>query len=214
VDELSYILFICVCAPLLLSLFVLDRKARRAMGFILVGMFCCLFVSEVNGLLLNALGIDLLMFTTGVTPITEELVKLIPVIFFALVLSDDTRDLEVVSFSVGIGFAVLENLVLLTQNIGHVSLFWAMVRGFSSGLMHGICTMLGGVCFSLVRKRKKRFFCGVVALLNLSIVYHAIFNCLVQASSKIANYVGFLLPITTYVVILLKYLRKKKTDHA
>lgn len=211
-DELSYILFICVCAPLLLSLFVLDKKARRAMGFILTGMFACLFISEVNGVLLNALNIDLLMFTTGVTPITEEIVKLIPVIFFAFVFSDDARDLAVVSFSVGIGFAVLENLVILTQNIGRVSLFWALIRGFSSGLMHGICTMLGGVCFSVVRKRKKLFWCGIIALLNLSIVYHAIFNCLVQAPAKAANYVGFLLPIVTYAVIVIKYLRKLKRE--
>ena len=212
-DNLTYVLFICVVAPLLLTLFVLDRKAKRAMGFILIGMLVCLFVSEVNGLISRTvLGENMFYLTTSITPVTEEIVKAIPVVFFALVFSDDIKDLAIVSFCTGIGFAVLENLVILTQNIQSVGIFWAVIRGFSSGLMHGICTLLAGICLSMLHRRKKLFYCGMFALLNLAIVYHAIFNCLVQASSKVLNYVGFALPILTYIVIILKVLNGMKAQ--
>lgn len=47
------------------------------------------FVSELNGLLLRLTDSTILYFTTNVTPITEELVKVLPVIYYAYVFSDD-----------------------------------------------------------------------------------------------------------------------------
>ena len=185
------------------------------MLFLLIGMGCCLFVSELNGLLNNHLDVDIFYFTTSVTPITEELTKAIPIFIFAIAYSDKLDDLMMNAFFLGIGFAVLENLVLLTQDFSSVTLFWAVRRGFASGLMHGICTGLVGICISFVRKKKKLLYCGLFATFSLAIVYHSIFNSLVQSSSKAINYIGFALPISAYIpIVYFNSKRKRRSAQA
>ena len=151
-DNVNYILFLCVTIPLLLMLFLTDRDHRTGLTFMVIGIVLCLIVSELNGFFLRLFGGDLLYVTTTVTPMTEELVKALPVLFFALLISDDSRTLVTVSMAVGIGFAVLENLIILVGNVENVTLSWAFVRGLSSGLMHGVCTALVGMGMSMVRK--------------------------------------------------------------
>ncbi|MBR2087229.1 MAG: PrsW family intramembrane metalloprotease, partial [Oscillospiraceae bacterium] len=53
---------------------------------------------------------------------------------------------------------------------------------------------------SYIRKRRKLFLCGTFALLSTAIIYHATYNLLVQSSFQ---YAGILLPIATYVPVLL-----------
>ena len=113
------------------------------------------------------------------------------------------------AFFVGIGFAVLENLVLLTHNVNNVTLLWALIRGFASGLMHGICTGLVGICISFVRKKKKLRYCGLFATFILAMTYHSIFNALVQSDKLIINYIGFALPITAYIYIVILIIKQK-----
>ena len=207
---MSYILFICVVAPMVSLLLVAEKRMRRGVIFLLIGMFVCLFVSEINGMLSHLLDTDEFYLTTSVTPISEELVKSIPVFVFALAFSDKLEDMLPVAFFVGIGFAVLENLILLTQSFGSVTLVWAVVRGFASGLMHGICTGMVGICISFIRKKKKLFYCGILASFDVAIVYHSIFNALVQADRLFLNYIGFSLPIAAYLTILYALNKRKK----
>jgi hypothetical protein len=59
---------------------------------------------------------------------------------------------------------------------------------------------------SYIKKRRKFFYCGTFALLSAAIIYHAIYNLLVQSQYQ---YVGILLPTVTYIPVIL-FLRKKK----
>ena len=77
-DNINYLLFICVAVPILLMLFVLEKKSKITAGYMLVGLFVCLFVSEVNGLLLSHFNHDEYYVTTTITPITEEIAKALP----------------------------------------------------------------------------------------------------------------------------------------
>lgn len=199
-DHLSYVAFICLTVSLGLMLPLMEKKARRILIFMIVGIFSCLFVSEINGILLRAFNNDSYYITTTITPITEEIVKALPILYFAIVISDDRRALTSNAFAVGVGFAVLENSVILIQNLENVSVFWALARGFGSGLVHGICTVMVGFGIYYIKKRRKLFYCGTFALLSLAIIYHSIFNQLVQSDFQ---YVGILLPIITYIPILL-----------
>ncbi len=208
-ENVNYILFLCVTLPLLLMLFLTDRDHRASLVFMIVGICLCLFVSELNGLLLRPFGGDLLYVTTTVTPMTEEIVKALPVLFYALAISDDSRKLVTISMAVGIGFAVLENLIILVGNVENVTLGWAFVRGLSSGLMHGVCTALVGMGMSLVRKRRKLFYPGTFALLSAAVIYHATFNMLVQSPYR---YTGFLLPMFTYLPVLILTQRKSRRE--
>ena len=55
-ENVIYLLFVCIVAPLVLMLALLESKSRRTVGFMIIGMFLCVFVSEINGLLNNILG--------------------------------------------------------------------------------------------------------------------------------------------------------------
>ena len=205
-DNLTYIAFIALTVSLALMLPLMEKKTRRVMIFMIVGIFACLFISEVNGILLKAFDNDVYYITTTITPVTEEIIKMLPILYFAIVITDDRRTLIANSFAVGVGFALLENVVILTQNVENVTIFWALVRGFGSGLVHGICTVMVGWGVSYVKKRRKLFYCGTFALLSSAIIYHATYNLLVQSKYQ---YVGILLPIVTYIPVLLLTVGKK-----
>ena len=205
-DNLNYISFIAITVSLALMLPLMENKLRRLVVFMIAGIFSCLFVSELNNIFLGTFHNDIFFVTTTVTPITEEIVKMLPILFFAIMVSDERSTLIPISFAVGVGFALLENVVILTKNVENVTILWALVRGFGSGLVHGICTVMVGLGISYIKKRRKFFYCGTFALLSAAVIYHAIYTLLVQSQYR---YVGVLLPILTYIPIVL-FLRKKK----
>lgn len=198
-DNLIYILFICTVAPMFLLLLLLHKRSKLIVGYMLIGIFVSLFVSELNTILLNTFGGDSLYVTTVITPISEEIVKAAPVLFYAVVFSDDRDKLMTIAFTAGIGFAMFENMVILIQNIENVTVGWAIIRGFSTALMHGVCTAAVGYGMSFIKKRRKLFYCGTFALLTLASIYHGIFNMLVQSDYK---YFGFVLPAITYLPVV------------
>jgi len=205
-DNLTYISFIAITVSLALMLPLMERKLRRLVVFMITGIFACLFVSELNNILLKAFHNDIFFVTTTITPVTEEVVKMLPILFFAIMATDDRATLIPISFAVGVGFALLENVVILTQNVENVTILWALVRGFGSGLVHGICTVMVGWGISYIKKRRKFFYCGTFALLSSAIIYHAVYNLLVQSDYQ---YFGILMPLVTYIPIILLLPKRK-----
>ena len=207
-DNLSYIAFLCIVIALVMMLPLIERTTRRIVIFIIVGMFCCLFVSELNTIVLRYFDEDLLYVTTTFTPIMEEIVKALPILYFAIVISDDRRTLITSAYSVGVGFALMENLIVLMQNISEVTVFWALIRGFGAGLVHGLCTVMVGYGISYVRKMRKLCRTGIYALLAAASIYHSVYNLLVQSKYQ---YAGILLPMCTYIpaILLLRKSLKK-----
>lgn len=205
--DLIYILYICMFVPILLTVPLINRSSRSIMVFILLGISSALFISEINGVLLQLYDNDMLFVTTTITPVTEEIIKAIPVLFFAFLFSDNRDRLLTVSFAMGIGFALFENSYILIVNIDSISFGWALARGFSTALMHGLCTATVGYGMSLVRKKKKLFLCGTFSLLMLSIIYHGSYNMLVQENNY--KYYGFLLPVLTYIPLVIGITRSR-----
>ena len=199
-ESLIYILFICITIPLILMAFLVEKQSRRTIIFFITGICAAVFAAEVNGILTYLIPLDISEFTIRITPVTEEIIKAIPVLFFAKVISDKKETLITVSLAVGIGFAIMENSYILTQNIGSISMLWAIMRGFGTGIMHGMGTFLVGTGFSFVNKNKKLFIVGTFALLSVAITYHSVFNMLVQSDYR---YFGAALPVITYVPFVL-----------
>ena len=193
--NINYLLFICVAVPILLMLFVLEKKSKITVGYMLIGIISCLFISEINGFLLHFNDYDIYYVTTTITPITEEIIKALPVLYFAFLFSDKRETLISLSIATGIGFAILENALYLLERPAF-SMLSAVIRAFGTGLMHGMCTLLIGVGISFVKNRRKLFAVGTFGLLSTAIVYHGIYNILIQSEYSI---VGALLPIATYI---------------
>ena len=209
-DNLVYILFICLVAPLLLMLLVLRKRSKLLVGYMLIGIFVSLFVSELNTFMLRAFQGDYIYVTTTITPVTEEIFKALPILFYAVFFSNNRDRVMPIAFATGVGFAMFENMVILVGNIQSVTLGWAVIRGFSTALMHAMCTATIGYGICFIKKKRKLFYCGTFALLTLASIYHGIFNMLVQSEYK---YLGFFLPALTYIPILIYqyryYLPKK-----
>ena len=211
-DHLIYILFVAIFVPIMLMAFLVEKKARPPIIFVLVGIFISVFAAELNGLLEKLLPMSTFEVTIIVTPITEEILKAVPILLFATVLSAKKEALFTASMAVGIGFAVLENAYYLL-NDASFSMIDAVGRAFGAGLMHGMCTLLVGVGISFVRKKNKMFVVGTFALLSTAITYHGIYNMLVQSEFVV---IGSLLPIATYAPFVLwrfQILKKKKRSN-
>ncbi len=52
-DNLVYIIFICHVTPLALMTLMLRKRSRLLVGYMLIGIFVSLFVSELNTILLG-----------------------------------------------------------------------------------------------------------------------------------------------------------------
>lgn len=197
-DNMIYILFISISIPLLLMALLMEKKARLPITFMIIGIFVSVFASEVNGLLSNLLSMDTYSVTVIITPVSEELLKALPVLYYAIVISDKRERLFTASMAIGIGFALLENAFFLL-NSDDFTIIIAIIRAFGAGLMHGMCTLLVGVGISFVKKKSKLFAVGTFGLLSTAIVYHGIYNILIQSEFST---VGALLPIATYIPFL------------
>jgi RsiW-degrading membrane proteinase PrsW (M82 family) len=184
---------------------LIEKKARLPIVFVLVGIFISVFVSEVNGILRDMLPLSNYELTIIVTPMTEEVLKALPILFYAVVISDKAETLFTASMATGIGFAVLENTYYLL-NAETWNVLDAVIRAFGTGLMHGMCTLLVGAGITFVKKKRKIFWVGTFALLSTAIIYHGIYNMLVQSDYKM---IGYLLPISTYIPSLIWRLKKK-----
>ena len=193
----------------MLMTLLVEKKARLPIVFLLCGIFVSVFASEVNGLLAQSLPLDMISVTTIVTPITEEILKALPILYYAIVISDKREKLFTASMSTGIGFAILENAFYLL-NYPNFSMLSAIIRAFGAGLMHGMCTLLVGVGISFVKKKSKMFAVGTFGLLSTAIVYHGIYNILIQSEFSI---VGALLPIATYIPFLIWRFKIKRQQN-
>lgn len=202
------ILFVCVAVPILLLLGLVDKKSRAVLGFAVIGMAVCIYAAQINGLL-RAVVDDAFYLTTTFTPMTEEFLKALPVLFYAFVISDKREQLVTVSMAVGIGFAVMENAYMLVQ-MGNVSFIWAVFRCFGAGLVHGLCTAAIGYGMSFVHKRRKLFISGTFALYAFACTYHSIYNMLVQSRF---DYLGIVFPVITYGISITAFALQKRKQN-
>ena len=207
-DYMIYILAICISAPLVLMSALADAKSRRLFGFMILGMYIAVLASEINALLALLLGdaMDYFHLTITITPVCEEILKALPLLFTAVVFCDNRDRLFQRAMSIGLGFAILENTFILIKNVESVSLLWAMIRGFSSGLMHSLCTISIGIGISLVKRRRKLFVCSTFAWLMVASIYHSMYNMLVQSDYW---YVGVAIPAISYLPVAVVIKKRK-----
>ena len=197
---------ICMVVPLLLLMTLLNQQSRLLLGFVLGGMVLAVCAYEINTLVCGLFQISGPELSIKAAPVIEEILKALPVLFFAILVSDDRKLVLQLAMAAGIGFAILENAFLLITYVDEVNIGWAVVRGISTSLSHGICTMIVGCGIIFVRKQKKLFYTGTFALLAAAMTLHAIFNLLIQSPY---DYVALALPIVIYAVFWIVKLQGK-----
>ncbi len=194
-------IFICLAAPLLISVLYLRGKKQVSVLFLLIGMTVCLLSSYISTFAAAVHRTSLVTASVEITPIIEESMKLFPILFYLMVFEpkkEDAADDVVIS---AIGFATFENVCYLLTN-GAADTLHLIIRGLGTGTMHLVCGMI--VAFGLLTLWDRLYLriAGTIGLLCVAMTYHAIYNLLVTQSG-IAAVIGYLIPIASAGCILL-----------
>ena len=202
-------IYICLAAPLIVSVFCLNTYRRRMILLLLSGMTMCLLSSYISTFVASAYGMPIELIAVEVSPMVEEIMKLLPVLFYLLVFEPKWSWVVGSSITVSIGFATFENVCYLlrndTSNIQHL-----IIRGFGTGTMHVVTGMIVMFGMQVVWEKLWLRLAGTLALLSISMVFHAVYNILVSQPG-VPAYVGYFIPIATAVVTL--GLKKRVDKH-
>ena len=188
-------ILLCIAVPLLISLLFVRGEVRHYVAAFLLGMGVCLIAAYISGYLnlLNGMGEnDTSIF---ISPVVEELIKLLCLLFFLIMFSPKGRTLTMLAVAIGAGFATFENCCYILTS-GAEALPYILVRGLAVGVMH-IVSMLTVAIWLIVAKRLQVFsFPAIVGGLALSMIFHALYNLLVSEPGASAV-IGYLLPLVT-----------------
>ncbi len=185
--------FLCLAAPLIVAAVCVQRYPRRSILFILSGMTACLLSSYISTFFARIAGADALGATLEISPMVEEILKLVPVLFYMMVYEPERNEAAGEALMIAVGFATLENVLNLlstdADNTVHL-----LIRGFSTGAMHVAC---GAVTAVVLRGMWNSLLFRTIATLGvlcLSITCHGIYNILVNQDG-IPAMIGYLLPL-------------------
>ena len=137
--------FVCMAAPLVVALLSLKRGQRAALVFCLAGMGACLLSAYLNTFFARLYQADAVNAATQIAPVVEEIMKLLPLLFFLAVFEPTFARFRLAAVIVAASFATFENICFLTQN-GADQILFLLIRGFGTGAMHVVCgNVYGGV---------------------------------------------------------------------
>ncbi len=182
--------FLCLTVPLILSLFFKSGSARRSTLFTILGMGICLLSAYVSSFFMGFYGTDTLTASVEITPVCEEVMKLLPLLFYLLIFEPRPNELPAAAIAIAAGFATFENVCYLAEN-GAENLTFLLIRGVSAGALHILCGILTGFGISHVFRRRWLMLTGTVGILGTCTGFHAIYNLLISADGPLraAGYV-------------------------
>ena len=196
-------IFVCLAIPLLLCMLFTGGCTRRFMLFMIVGMSVCLLSAYVNSFFMGYYGVSDTIAVIEITPVCEEVMKLLPLLFYILIFEPEVWDLPEAAVALAIGFATFENVCYLTDN-GAENFMFLLIRGFSAGALHILCGISIGFGLPYVFRRRWLAFTGTMGLLGACIVFHATYNLLITGEGGWRT-AGYLFPS---VLIALLYVGK------
>ena len=188
-------IFLCMVSPLLVAALCMGRRKLRFFLFCIAGMGVCLLSAYINTFLAAVCQADALAATAEIAPVVEEIMKLLPLLFYLAVFEPDAERFRLAAIVVAASFATFENVCYLTQN-GAGQFVYLLIRGFGTGAMHIICgSVYGRVLRPVWGSRPLRAAC-LFGLLCVAIIYHAIYNLLVSVGGT-AQLIAYAIPLLT-----------------
>ena len=194
-------IFICLAAPFLIAALGTGNSGRKNYLLIVLGFLCCIISAYLNtffSVLYNAQDTSAVL---EISPVIEETVKLLPLLFGLIVFELCPEDGGNIIFNIAVGFATFENICYLLEN-GTGNLFYLFVRGFSSGAMHITCAFIIGYGLRVFRRPAALSAAGIFGLLCVAITFHATFNMLMKTDGMIKQ-LGYAIPIASCIILLL-----------
>ena len=191
-------IFLCMASPLLVAALCMGRRQLRLFLFCIAGMGVCLLSAYINTFLSAVCQADALAATVEIAPVVEEVMKLLPLVFFLLVFEPEGDKIKTAAITVALAFATFENVCYLIQN-GADRFSFIFFRGFGTGTMHVLCGLIvgGGLAYAWQRAWLK--VAGTCGLLGAAITLHATYNLLI-AYGGAAQYIAYALPVLLIAV--------------
>ena len=193
-------IFVLLAAPLVACLFVVADKGRLTVASLLSGMFACLLSSYLSAFFAAWMGMGSRLTAIEVAPVVEEVVKLLPLLYYLLVIDPDATDAGQVVTFVAVGFATMESAFYLAE-FGPDSPVTLALRGLSASMMHLTCGVVVGLGMRHVWEHPWLKVAGSAGLLSMAIVFHGLYNLLVAAGG-IAQSVALAIPLLALVVVV------------
>lgn len=198
-------ILICIAVPLLISLAFIQGSARRFAASFLVGMGVCLLAAYISGFINVTSSMGAEDTAVYISPIVEECMKLLPLLFFLFMFTPQDKTLMIVAVGICAGFATFENCCYILSS-GAESLPYILIRGMAVGVMHivsGVAVTLG---LLLARRFKLLTLPGITGALAFSMTFHALYNLLVSEAGVTAA-IGYALPLVSAAALYLPYRR-------
>lgn len=189
--------------PFVILLPLLHGRMRALCAAFLSGMCICFFSAYINSFAMYGSGMSFIESVRCTTPIIEECMCLLPLLFYLLIVSPEGSDTVMFGVVLGIGFAVFENACYIAAN-GIVSPQFILIRSASAGVLHVICGLIQGTGVSVAQRNKPVMFTCIAGMLAFTVSLHSIYNLYVSAGGA-AMYVGLCIPlICTFLALLLQ----------
>ena len=205
-------IFVCIAAPLLVTALCMGKRYARFFFFSFAGMAACLLSAYINTFFAQMYNADLVNATTQIAPVVEEIMKLLPLLFYLLIFEPKAEKINTAVLIIAAGFATFENICYLTQN-GAAQLSFLLIRGFGTGAMHIVCGAVVGLGLVYVWQRGWLRVAGTAGLLCTAITFHAIYNLLIAYGGTI-QHIAYALPLFTIMMGMgvIKALKFKQQD--
>lgn len=185
-------------------------KLKTVIMLLILGCIAALTAYVVNVNLVTILKITPRSYSRYVAPIVEEILKASFVIFF--ISKKRTAflvDSAIFGFSIGAGFAFLENIYYL-NSISEANIFIWILRGFGTAIMHGCTTSIYSILVKYFSERLQKIFAAwIPLLLVVPIIIHVAFNSFIVSPIVFTMTQLTLTPILFYVVFVFSEMQVK-----
>ncbi len=200
----EYVL-ICIASPILLTLLFVKGSARRYALFFVIGMVVCLLSAYVGGFVQQVSGMDSDWVSIYASPVTEELMKMIPLVITLLLSADKDAGLLPSGIALAAGFATFENCCYILSSGADVLVF-ILIRGLSVGIMHIVSVLILYLGLIMAERMYSRSLAGIIGALSLSMTFHSLYNLLVSEPGT-PSIIGYIMPALTALILYEPYRR-------
>ena len=191
--------FICMASPLLIAALCMGKRRTKFFLFCLAGMGACLLSAYINAFLAALYGADTFGATAEIAPVVEEVMKLLPLLFYLLIFEPKAEQIKNAAVITALSFATFENVCYLTEN-GAADFRFLLIRGIAAGALHILCGVLSGFGVSQVFCRRWLAVTGTAGILGACTGFHAIYNLLITAEGG-WRMAGYLFPSALLAVL-------------
>ena len=97
--------FLCMASPLLIAALCMGKRQRKFFLFCFAGMGVCLLSAYINTFFAALYKADTFAATTEIAPVVEEVMKLLPLLFYLLIFEPKREQIKNTAVVIALSFA-------------------------------------------------------------------------------------------------------------